>query len=911
MLASDSPASNLSRVPLAQLVQQIGEIIALGAAEEDQDGGIGTQNQQHDARNRLRGILLQLIDVAVSNSSAGSRELLAVLELLELTLDKVPNWLAGDSSAVLLHIFDRFVMVLMRCSNKTMVEKSAVCMAKVLKKMHQVDVWSYERCVMMLCSTLMDEVCQVAVVLYETGRPGSSSLDLSKCLVSSSIASPSGKKPPQSISVDGKGCERIISGVISTCTQLGRRISTSLQMCGGIVFAKAVHLMLSASQLVQSACLEYLELYLRSSVVLEEQCRMVLRQCDCLVAQKMSAIHSERSLVDLHTRLAAIIWVIWSRFGELLEENTGSITAVQVLETLESCIMRLSSTSNVSGIRPWVQTFAECVADEPELGVQRSSVFRIMSKLDLESYKFLLQSAFVILSVYPKEDVSLLVGVLHSACLESCRNRRLQARDGGVSSSHKKKKQRTSGGGLSSPIRKVEDGSLGSSQSPSSQVSWPSLRKVLRGILDSLYLESDGIIDSFASSSKKDVGESLQKIALSVSFMACLNRDSAAECAAAIIDEFQSRQIIDDLAKSYSNYFILLIGVISDLYIKNMWSASLGNCLEKCSACMNYCPSKDKGTLALFNDTLQANFAASVKKLEIRKNCMHGEMIHFIPLIALMHCEQGTSKPDRRAKKKSDIAMDAAHFIVAVSHVSDEMCYKVVLGLLLYLQKWPDMHAVFDLARQAIVLDNPGGLGKALSGEYSKLQPKISRAISHILYSITQKENKSDELTALLIYTSMLGMERASATDSDEWRGLARYILTALQGRGIISRAFFSCISVITRENFILAVTLPKEHPINSKDRSSATHHGENEVAKLIKSALPNSIEKVYIFENVLSSLLYCTIAMRNVNAVNLCQTILIFHLESKDPVISSLAAHCLFGECFRIMMYLLIMLDG
>eukprot|EP00889_Picochlorum_renovo_P006811 jgi/Picre1/33841/NNA_001320.t1 len=725
MLASDSPASNLSRVPLAQLVQQIGEIIALGAAEDDNDGGIGTQNQQQDARNRLRGILLQLIDVAVSNSSAGSRELLAVLELLELTLDKVPNWLAGDSSAVLLHIVDRFVMILMRCSNKTMVEKSAVCMAKVLKKMHQ-----------LMCGVMRD------------------ALDLSKCFVSSSVASPSGKKPPQSISVDGKGCERIISGVISTCTQLGRRISTSLQMCGGIVFGKTLHLMLSASQLVQSVCLEYLELYLRSSVVLEEQCRMVLRQCDCLVAQKMSVIHSEGSLVDLHTRLAAIVWVIWSRLGEFLEDNTGVWYACMGADFCRVC------------------------SDAPELGVQRSSVFRIMSKFDLESYKSLLQSAFVVLSVYPKEDVSLLIGVLHSACLESCRNRRLQARDGGVSSSHKKKKQRTSDGGLSSPIRKVDDGSLGSSQSP-----------------------YDGIIDCFASSSKKDVGESLQTIALSVSFVACLNRDSAAECAAAIIDDFQSRQILDDLAKSYSYYIILLIGVISDLYVKNMWSASLGNCLAKCSACMKYCPSKDVGALALFNDTLRGNFAASVENVQIKKDGMHGEMIHFIPVIALMLCEQG-SKPDRRAKKKSDIAMDAARFIVAVSDVSDDMCYKVVLGLLLYLRKWPDMHAVFDLARQAIVLDNPGGLGKALSGDYSKLQPKISRAISQILYSIAQKENKSDELAALLICTSMLGIERASATDSDEWRGLARYILTALQGRGIISRAFFSCIPVITREKF-------------------------------------------------------------------------------------------------------------
>lgn len=89
-------------MPVLQLVQQIGEIIAQG---EDS----GTPSQHTEVRSRLRSVLLQLLDVGVTSPTAGSRELGAVVQLLKLTLEKVPNWLTGDTNTLLLEILEKFM----------------------------------------------------------------------------------------------------------------------------------------------------------------------------------------------------------------------------------------------------------------------------------------------------------------------------------------------------------------------------------------------------------------------------------------------------------------------------------------------------------------------------------------------------------------------------------------------------------------------------------------------------------------------------------------------------------------------------------------------------------------------------------------------------------------------------------
>lgn len=98
---------NIGRAQLAQLVQQIGDILAQG---EDS----GTPSQHTEFRTKLRSVLLRLLDLGVSSTSATSRELAAVLQLLKLTLEKVPHWLTGDTNTLLLEILERLVPMLVR-----------------------------------------------------------------------------------------------------------------------------------------------------------------------------------------------------------------------------------------------------------------------------------------------------------------------------------------------------------------------------------------------------------------------------------------------------------------------------------------------------------------------------------------------------------------------------------------------------------------------------------------------------------------------------------------------------------------------------------------------------------------------------------------------------------------------------
>ena len=95
------------KAPLAELVQQIGAIIAQG---EDS----GSQSQHTEVRSKLRAVLLKLLDSGAASPTAGTRELGAVLRLLNLALEKVPNWLTGDTSSLLLEVLDRLVPLMVR-----------------------------------------------------------------------------------------------------------------------------------------------------------------------------------------------------------------------------------------------------------------------------------------------------------------------------------------------------------------------------------------------------------------------------------------------------------------------------------------------------------------------------------------------------------------------------------------------------------------------------------------------------------------------------------------------------------------------------------------------------------------------------------------------------------------------------
>ena len=101
-------AANSGRTTaIAEGIQQICDILGQG---EDS----GTPSQQTELRSKLRTFLLQLLDQSVSSSPSSPRELAAVLQLLKLTLDKVPHWLTSESNTLLLEFLERLVPMLVR-----------------------------------------------------------------------------------------------------------------------------------------------------------------------------------------------------------------------------------------------------------------------------------------------------------------------------------------------------------------------------------------------------------------------------------------------------------------------------------------------------------------------------------------------------------------------------------------------------------------------------------------------------------------------------------------------------------------------------------------------------------------------------------------------------------------------------
>ena len=102
-----SPYSESRGKTLAALVQQIGEIIQQG---EDSI----TPTQHTESQEKLRSIFLTLLDVSLVVSQTGGRQLDGVLQLLVLTLEKVPGWVSGENNSLLLEMLDRLIPLLSR-----------------------------------------------------------------------------------------------------------------------------------------------------------------------------------------------------------------------------------------------------------------------------------------------------------------------------------------------------------------------------------------------------------------------------------------------------------------------------------------------------------------------------------------------------------------------------------------------------------------------------------------------------------------------------------------------------------------------------------------------------------------------------------------------------------------------------
>ena len=866
-----SPSTTYGAIPhrkMTELVERIGQIIGPAAA------GDGVPEVQSDVKMTLRGLLLELIDAALANKTTVSKTLSSVLDLLDLCLKSVPDWVAGDSSAALLHIVDRFGLLLVRCSgSKMLVERAAEVVTLVLETMYPIDAWTFEQCVTRISDTLFHSVCKVSVSLFDGGYRNSGFLNIGRGNVSTSVSSPSGKHVPDSVAIDSKGCETVIFGILNTCSRLARKFSfVSVQYARHNLFSYAVDLLSSQSAMVHSASVDFIEVHLRSSVVCEADCRILLNQLRRLMIDKSSSYESERSDNILsHEKMATIFWSLWNALDDV---SDGSLK-IEVLRVLE--LLLLSRVKTFRHV--WIRLFCECFVDAPDVGMQCSLVFRNLGAFDAQEHRMLLAVALTAIPMYPQQEVENFVRFVYPIVSESMSE--------SIHLRGSNKKRKISG---ISPGKRSEDSQA--SQKLSNQFASPSLNRMIKGILLSLHKDMDKIEDVIRTSSA-DEGKSLfDKIVATLGFVAQLSRETASELCTAMLEKCKSGERICDA-------FLLEMAVML-FDLSASYSLTLqGLCVDRYGLARK----TGRGTInlevlfaAFYPQDIPSDFEVSLDSRMI-------DFAHFLPLVSFTVAFNSKPRVTRDASKKGRnkhnvicIQEDHVSFIIGLCRKSEDICRQILVGITIYLLKWPDVDAMFDMAREVFLTTEFHSLElHAHLDSYGNLQPKDSRAFSQILYELSQAYHV-DDIAALIAHAAIIAFHRASATDSKEWRGLAEYLIGSVQSRGLRSQAFQSGISVLKCENFVLALTLEKDHPINSKDRSSASILGENEVVKALQAQLPSSVEKAFVFENVLAALSYCSSAMKNVNAVNLSMVVLIFHLVSKDLVINALTAQCLFG---------------
>jgi len=563
---------------------------------------------------------------------------------------------------------------------------------------------------------------------------------------------------------------------------------------------------------------------------------------------------------------------------------------------------------------------------------QFPAVFRNWSSWNNDAnpalHRRLLLAASVVLDQYPSDDVS---GFLRTLRPSAC----AYVQDGDAAPTSSARKRRKVGlAGNANANANVDSPALGArsnrvdqlttsvspQNNPSSQISSPSLSRLVKDVLVAIYRDMDAMQKKFAECSMDGTNEGLVKqmyllfdrVLLSLAFVAGLNRDVAAELIEDVAQRVGSATLVQDLRHILTVQLATLTHDICESHSLKFAE----KVLERRRTALQTSDAASFYDLFLGDTEVLPNDAMQVPARSL-------EIAHFLPLMVLTQPPK-RAPPASKAKGKRGAAEPLASlphdFLLRAASVSPAAAKAVVLGIIVYLAGAPDAAAMFDLARDAVFLRHAACEGLDAEGS-GGLQPRDAKEVAEVLFALSEKYpfggdgNKGkdrdkdkarareraaehDRMQALIVQAAIMGFHRASLTDSPAWRGLAKYVIHAMQSKGRAAKVLLSRLSVLKCESFVLALTVPaaRQHPISSKDRLSASIIGENDVVKALQLELPKAISEASVFQNILVALEYCSTSMRNVNAVNLSLVILICHLESKDIVIAALAAQALLG---------------
>ena len=779
-----------------------------------------------------------------------------------------------------------------------------------------------------------------------------------------------------------RGFEQVIAGVVRVCAGVGQRVGTSAvvalvrrgipsgasELAGGskgrpaqgpTFLALVLELLLSPSRMIQAACLEFVDAILRSPQVGDDpqvrwavvaQCRQALYQLHGM--HQGYNWHGNDDDVEVHEKVAGVLWTVWGCVDEAEDHRAQELRA-EVLQVVERVLLFLaggleeavpgadgsvgSRLLSLSGT--YVTLFCDCVVDAPMVGIQFQAVFRRGAVLGVtpKLHRRLLVAAAAILGRYSKEEVSgYFASLREAAYMHVCDS------DGAPATSAKKRRKVGGRGYASSPAACRAPSNVNSSgndhatdfsphANPSSQISSPSLNRLVRSMLVAVYRDLDALQQKFAECSVEGSNASLtsemflafDKVLLSLAFVAGRNRDVAAE----LIEDVAHRIAVAALVQDVRNVLTVQLYTLTQDVCAAYSLTFADQVLERQRAILRTSEAMSFFDLFLGDLEVQPTGAMRVPQQSL-------DLAHFIPLLVLTQPQKRAQVPKSKPRKGSAVdalASSPQDFLLRVASVSPAASKAILVGIILYLSSSPDVSSMFDAAREFVFLKQALCEGAGTEG-LGSLQPHESKVVADVLFQLSKKydlvdDNASstavtspsstavtspssqkkrhkdadarrerDVLSALVVQASIMGFHRASLTDSSSWRGLAKYVVRAVQSKGRAARALLSRLSVLNCESFVLALTVHRDHPISSKERMAASIFGENEVVKALQLELPKAISEAAVFQNILVALEYCSTSMRNVNAVNLSLVILICHLESKDLVVAALAAQSLLG---------------
>lgn len=777
-----------------------------------------------------------------------------------------------------------------------------------------------------------------------------------------------------------RGCEQVISGVVRVCAGVGQRVGTSAVVAlvrrgisgsatalagsegsrfspsqGPTFLELVLELLLSPSRVIQVACLEFVEAMLRSPLVGDDpqvrlavvtQCRHALYQLHGM--RQAYTRHASDEDLEVHEKFASVLWTVWGCVDEIEDHHAQELRA-EVLQVVEHALLvfageledALPATDGSVGARlksllaTYGNLFCDCVVDAPMVGIQFLAVFRrgAMIGATPKLHRRLLVAAAAILGLYSKEEVSGYFSSLREAAyMYVCDS------NGAPATSAKKRRKMGGRGPASSPApcrgavsnaNPSGNDSMGFSPHANScsQISSPSLSRLVRAVLVAIYRDLDALQQKFAECSVDGSNESLSneiflafdKVLVSLTLIAGSNRDVAAE----LIEDVAHRIAVAAIVQDVRNVLIVHLYTLTQDLCGSYSLKFADQVLERQRAALRTSEATSFFDLFLGDLGVQPTGTMSVPQQSLA-------IAHFIPLSVLTQPQKRAQVPKSKPRKGSSPVDRASaspqDFLLRVASVSPAASKAILIGIIVYLSSSPDVVAMFETARE-VVYFKQAMCEEACTEGLGSLQPHESKVVADILFQLSKKyeivdenttamamasppsppsqkkqdkdaeaRHERDVLSALVVQASIMGFHRASLTDSPSWRGLAKYVVRAVQSKGRAARALLSRLSVLNCESFVLALTVHRDHPISSKERMAASILGENEVVKALQLELPKAISEAAVFQNILVALEYCSASMRNVNAVNLSLVILICHLESKDLVVAALAAQSLLG---------------